>query len=877
MKKRNIFLITCLVLFTFLMNGCGTITKEKTGISYSKVDFKSLGSDDTEKGKLKKVGLEYTSNGIYFDGEPIYLWSAEFQYYRINPKDWDDRLEKLKQSGVKFVTSYIPWNQHEYEEGKFDFTGKLSNNDRRDLVGFIELLSKKGLYFIPKPGPFICGEISHGGIPDWLTDKHPEIIMKNEGGENYNFRQDAKPLPDFLDPTYLDYVSKWYAEISKQVFSKYQYPNGPIVAMQVENEILYSSADTLDPFSWGYTDNTKLLFQQWLKDKYKDINSYNTINNTKINDLSNIEPPKSNQWKFSSNKDWVKFQDWMMFKEYYVSMVLGKYSEFLRKDNVTVPLYHNVGNVENEGGVNFGEMAKNSWIGVNYWLSQDPATDYESYVQGIRRAVELRGSQPDKPSMAPEMNWGWGSADGFDFLTRYTMPFLKGSNIFTIADSNNAGFLNGKPYSNNPEPYPGSSPISVDGTLTPAYDALTRMVNYTNNEAYSIGTAQPESNISLGFYTNDNYIPNYTSWGKEAEVSLKKQFSTIIGANQFLQDFMKKFIENDMEYNAVDIQRVPLETMQKSKLLIVLSNEEMDDATQKKLTQYVENGGKLIILPTLPSIDINMEKSTTLKDTLFGNVEIKAGERIISPENITWKGYDNTLKGGYIVNTIQSYGSGYKVTATTKDGKALAVEKSFGKGKAIYVGTYITDANFYEWLAKDENLISKFAYSDNKDVEVVPITNSSTKDIFLFVTNRGKNTQNVQINYLDVFNQNKQLTVNTAIASASVSIIKVNNGNIVSASLNGDYGAYVTMNGSGMKLTRATKADLSWLNKDKLQFSADAPTGVELDFSSDFNKKSFEIKDSKGNIIPYEFQNGTLKFKYEPNENHNDYCEISIK
>ena len=59
---------------------------------------------------------------------------------------------------------YVPWNFHEPAPGVFDWRGE------RDLVHFIKLAERVGLYTLLRPGPYICAEWEMGGLPAWLLD-----------------------------------------------------------------------------------------------------------------------------------------------------------------------------------------------------------------------------------------------------------------------------------------------------------------------------------------------------------------------------------------------------------------------------------------------------------------------------------------------------------------------------------------------------------------------------------------------------------------------------------------------------------------------------------------------------------------------------------
>uniref|UniRef100_A0A8D1VU75 Galactosidase beta 1 like 2 n=1 Tax=Sus scrofa TaxID=9823 RepID=A0A8D1VU75_PIG len=106
---------------------------------------------------------------------------------------------------------YVPWNLHEPERGKFDFSGNL------DMEAFILLAAEVGLWVILRPGPYICSEIDLGGLPSWLLqDSSMKLRTTYEG--------------------FTKAVDLYFDHLMARVVPL-QYKNGgPIIAVQVENE-----------------------------------------------------------------------------------------------------------------------------------------------------------------------------------------------------------------------------------------------------------------------------------------------------------------------------------------------------------------------------------------------------------------------------------------------------------------------------------------------------------------------------------------------------------------------------------------------------------------------------------------------------------------
>jgi beta-galactosidase len=109
------------------------------------------------------------------------------------------------------VETYCPWNLHEPQPDKFDFSGIV------DIERFIQTAEKVGLKVIIRPGPFICAEWEHGGLPAWLL-KDPSM----------RFRVNHEP--------YLKRVRSYFHKLFS-VIRPYLHENGgPVIAMAIENE-----------------------------------------------------------------------------------------------------------------------------------------------------------------------------------------------------------------------------------------------------------------------------------------------------------------------------------------------------------------------------------------------------------------------------------------------------------------------------------------------------------------------------------------------------------------------------------------------------------------------------------------------------------------
>ncbi|HSC55260.1 MAG TPA: beta-galactosidase [Phnomibacter sp.] len=168
-------------------------------------------------------GEEIAVNNYYItvNNKPFIPVTGEFHFSRYPNQYWNESIKKMKAGGITVIPTYVFWNIHEEEEGKFVWTGD------KNLRQFIELCKKNNVYSIVRIGPFCHGEIRNGGLPDWLLGMPLNVRMN--------------------DPLYLSYVEKLYTEIGQQLKGLFYKDGGPIIGIQIENEYQHSAAP------WGLT------------------------------------------------------------------------------------------------------------------------------------------------------------------------------------------------------------------------------------------------------------------------------------------------------------------------------------------------------------------------------------------------------------------------------------------------------------------------------------------------------------------------------------------------------------------------------------------------------------------------------------------------
>ena len=152
------------------------------------------------------------------DGEPFQMISGEMHYARIPHECWRARMKAAKAMGLNTIGTYLFWNLHEPQKGRFNFSG---NNN---VAEFIEIAREEGLWVVLRPSPYACAEWEYGGYPYWLQNEEGLVVRSNE--------------PKFLN-AYRNYI----LEVGKQLAPLQVNHGGNVLMIQIENEYGFYGSD----------------------------------------------------------------------------------------------------------------------------------------------------------------------------------------------------------------------------------------------------------------------------------------------------------------------------------------------------------------------------------------------------------------------------------------------------------------------------------------------------------------------------------------------------------------------------------------------------------------------------------------------------------
>jgi len=150
-------------------------------------------------------------SAFLLDGKPFQMISGEMHYPRVPREAWRARMKMAKAMGLNTIGTYVFWNLHEPQKGKFDFSG---NND---VAEFVKIAKEEGLWVILRPSPYVCAEWEFGGYPYWLQNEKGLVVRSKE-------------------EKYLKEYETYIKEVGKQLAPLQVNHGGNILMVQIENE-----------------------------------------------------------------------------------------------------------------------------------------------------------------------------------------------------------------------------------------------------------------------------------------------------------------------------------------------------------------------------------------------------------------------------------------------------------------------------------------------------------------------------------------------------------------------------------------------------------------------------------------------------------------
>jgi beta-galactosidase len=337
--------------------------------------------------------VDVRPSGLYLrdHGETLPLWAGAMHYWRHSPEQWAPCLDAMKAMGLRIVDTYVPWGVHEAPDGKLDFGDSFA---RLDVAKFVRMCGERGLYVIARPGPHINAELTYFGLPERVVwNRECQARTPKDNPVVLPLVPSAFPVPSYASDAFHDEAALWFDAVGK-VLAPLQYPNGPIVLWQIDNEGALYFRD--GPYDQDYHPDAVRLFRTFLREKYSSVSALRDAwRDTEIT-FAGVNPPLRMDAKHAD--DLARHMDWMEFHEHLLASAMGRFALALENAGCgAVPTMHNLPLGEAATPLNAGRIGEVvDLVGLDYYHPANP----KHHVTLMRRTSELavrcdgRGTPP---------------------------------------------------------------------------------------------------------------------------------------------------------------------------------------------------------------------------------------------------------------------------------------------------------------------------------------------------------------------------------------------------------------------------------------------------------------------------------------------------
>ncbi|NQT20682.1 MAG: beta-galactosidase [Planctomycetes bacterium] len=532
-------------------------------------------------------------NRFHVSGLELHPNSAEFHYWRVKRQHWPFCFKQIKEAGFKIVSTYVPWNHHEYERGKFDFSGET--DPQRDLLTFLKECRQTGFRVILKPGPWICAEWKHGGLPEYLFETG-ELVARDANDEPLHAGNhpdvDAGLVPCYAHPEYLKHVRTYFTALVDAI-REHLHPNGNVFLIQLDNEPSHCHRGML--FDADYHQLvTDRLYPRYLQDRYKDIERLNSIYLTDLHDFSECAPPR--KLEVRNERDIVKYFDWVEFKERYLATYLLQLRRIFDGLNVETGFFANI-----RWGSDF--CAPTNWPMLQKYAGLSgidifgPHNHYETqryirYLEGVspmpwspefmagRRSDHEEGSSKCDPISDKQRRFG---------ILAAMAAGLRGANFYMFVERDHWH----------------RSPVSAEGRRSEGWDFYRKL----NEIVTELDYFEVEKVNNVG-------VVHYQPYTRYSFIDPEKPFDHVKNlSRRILPDLCIDLGRLGVDYTVVD-PAIPA-SLEKHDVLFIPIADFLDDNVAKLYEHLAQKGKRLVFFGVTPTLDLLMRKSSVFSEA-FG-------------------------------------------------------------------------------------------------------------------------------------------------------------------------------------------------------------------------------------------------------------------
>lgn len=550
------------------------------------------------------------------------IYSGAVHPWRLDRGRWDEILDRIKGAGLTNVSVYVPWEAHEVERGNFDFG---DTDPSKDLDAFLTLCKEKGLGVIARPGPQINAEMTWFGFPRRILED-PDLDAKSAQGSKTVLDQVPRPIParSYAADKFFEEVALYYDAVCP-ILARHQYPEGPLVAVQVDNEMAFFF--NINPYAADFSDASLHNYRAFLQEKYGSIETLGEAYGQSHESFDEVEPPRRFEGK--TRKDIPHYADWIEYRERYLVDCLDRLAGMMRQRGLTnIPLFHNYPHPLGAAGPDSGFATppfnlpaleqKLDFAGFDIYFRKemyDHLKTTVSYVVGSSR-------YPYVPEFVAGA-WPWfvnpGDLEDEEFVAKGAlMHGIKGFSRYMLVERNRWM----------------ASPIGRDGQVRERRYEMFARVNemagrhrladaqrhtgvllLANREYDRLEAASVLISFPADFLETPTTFSGYPSSMYVSEEALSFEEPIQLAKGDRFMQYYNGLTDAGYGFLISDTALEP-QHWRSYGAVALASFEYMDTSTQRALVDFAEGGGLVVLGPRVPHLDERMRPDETLSSAL---------------------------------------------------------------------------------------------------------------------------------------------------------------------------------------------------------------------------------------------------------------------
>lgn len=590
--------------------------------------------------------------------------------------EWKHDLQEIKTLGFNSVKTWVEWAHCEPREGEFHF---------ENLKLLFDLAKEVGLKVVI--------QVYAESAPEWVGKKFPDGLFEAQNG--YKIRSQVDPGYCVDDQGVRDAMIKFYEEAAKIVV---QYPNFYCWDVWSEPHIIqWGRPGWIPDDSYCFCPSSQERFRLWLKKKYGTLEKLNSSWYRTFVNWEDVEAPV-----FGTILTYTDFMDWREFNAIKMAEDLRMRYDAVRKIDKThvisshaspVSLFSSpVGSAENDflmsEQVDFYGLSQypkhnlpGDWRPWSYMISSDFSYSANKknggyYVGEFQAGYGTVGLNVGDPVTQDDQRiWAWSSlatgAKGIFVYAYYPMT---------------SGYESG-----------GYGLINLDGTVTNRAVELGKIAHFIDeNTALFVQSKPVKPEIAL-VYNPLSQMVGKSTWDGSEQSGRDGHINSLIGYYRF-------FESQNIPVDFIFLNDLEKSDMSKYKLVILPYSLMFKQEAADGLKAYVNQGGHILaearlawndasgftskVIPGMGLSDVFGVKEGKVQTIKEKGITIKVGDNSNLPMAQLQKG--DIIRGSYFAESVELLkNSNAKVLAYLEDGTPCIVTSQFGKGQAMYVGSFL--------------------------------------------------------------------------------------------------------------------------------------------------------------------------------------------